>query len=84
MKVPKEERMLLEKLELLRQVSGEVWQREKALKESGKCTHSITRTYNWQHDDGYGRQIARTGLVCIACGTIDAWKTGKFRHPEDE
>lgn len=33
----------------------------------GKCTHTAQETYQWEHDNGYGKQSMNTGLRCILC-----------------
>jgi len=32
------------------------------------CTHSITRSYNVDHDDGYGKWWTVRKIVCELCG----------------
>jgi hypothetical protein len=36
---------------------------------AAKCTHpmSARRTYRWEHDNGYGQQHWRIGLMCALC-----------------
>lgn len=45
------------------------------LKKVG-CTHppQAWREYNWEHDNGYGRQHMCTGIRCDLCGAEDAYK----------
>lgn len=36
------------------------------LKAEG-CSHPEVVTYEWEHDNGYGRQSTCTGLRCVLC-----------------
>lgn len=38
------------------------------------CTHSHTDDYEWEHDNGYGRQSRVTGERCVVCMMHRAWK----------
>lgn len=32
------------------------------------CAHSQFREYEWESDDGYGRQSRQVGRECLCCG----------------
>jgi hypothetical protein len=49
----------------------------------GKCDHSATSDYKWEHDNGYGRQSPQIGKKCTFCGFIDLWNRGGFFDPKD-
>jgi hypothetical protein len=49
----------------------------------GVCDHSQTDAYQWEHDNGYGRQSKMSGKRCMYCGWIDLWNNGTFHNPKD-
>lgn len=47
---------------------------EEALKALGKsCSHPVTEEWEWEHDDGYGRQSKVMGKRCKVCDLCNPW-----------
>ena len=46
------------------------------------CDHQNPEVYQWEHDNGYGRQSWIKGKRCVHCGFIDAWSNGNFQPRE--
>ena len=42
------------------------------------CDHSQTEVYDWEHDNGYGRQTKMIGTRCIFCFKKDYWNRGQW------
>lgn len=38
------------------------------------CLHPDPEPYQWEHDDGYGRQTMITGRRCRFCGAKKPWR----------
>ena len=47
------------------------------------CDHSDTEPYEWEHDNGYGRQTMIIGKRCVHCWFVDLWNRGNFVDPKD-
>lgn len=62
-----------QKLARLLKLSREV---EAARKELAKnCTHPEIEPYEYEHDNGYGRQTRHEAEYCKICYGINAWPT---------
>lgn len=46
----------------------------------GICDHSESEPYQWEHDNGYGRQSYVNGRRCAFCGAVDRWDRGQFNQ----
>lgn len=53
------------------------------LLDSKICDHSLVDNYEWEHDNGYGRQTMIKGKRCSYCWFIDLWDRGNFIDPKD-
>lgn len=60
-------------------------QEDRLCRELAKdCQHEEVREYQWEHDDGYGRQSQNEGLQCTICGAINyylvpnRWSVGRY------
>lgn len=42
------------------------------------CKHPITSVYEWEHDDGYGKQGKVKGRRCDLCEATDRWGNGSW------
>jgi hypothetical protein len=51
--------------------------REESILEklSADCPHEDTSIYQWEHDNGYGRQSNVNGRRCNICGAIKHWES---------
>lgn len=52
-------------------------------KLQGTCDHSLVAPWDWEHDNGYGRQSMIKGQRCLYCGWVDWWNRGTFRNPDE-
>lgn len=52
---------------------------------SGKCSHQSVREYDWEHDNGYGRQRWCKGLECNICGLRNSYpdSSTNWHNPKD-
>lgn len=39
----------------------------------GKCSHPNPKPWEWEHDNGYGRQERMKGLQCLLCMKVNRW-----------
>lgn len=44
------------------------------------CSHSLVEDFQWEHDDGYGRQKMITGDRCVLCKAEKHWKGSALWH----
>lgn len=49
---------------------------------SKDCRHAQTEEFNWEHDDGYGRQSRHTGLRCVFCLKVNHWPKFNLDSPQ--
>lgn len=77
----KQETKLAEMVQRLDKMRRAFHKRERALETAIKaeqkklrsCSHSMTESFRWEHDDGYGRQSMNDGLRCLVCGKENRW-----------
>lgn len=82
--IPKKTQKKLERIwSKISKLTTEARVTQQALIASGTCDHSQTRNYEWEHDNGYGRQSKHVGQQCRYCGFIDHYNHGRFFNPKD-
>lgn len=70
----KAEAALLKALEGRRRADKRWDEKIAKLREAlGECTHPVTTEFQWQHDNGYGRQKMLPGLRCTLCLKENRW-----------
>lgn len=37
------------------------------------CSHPLREPFEWEHDNGYGRQSMNDGERCLVCGKQNRW-----------
>lgn len=54
------------------------------LRDTGVCTHPSTQKFQWEWDNGYGKQKWITGLRCNLCNWKQSWgqMDGLWYHPD--
>jgi hypothetical protein len=79
--VKESQRILLKK----RKQIGILYNEAYAIKESlqGICDHSLTEEYQWEHDNGYGRQTKMTSKRCVFCGWVSLWNNNHYIDPNN-
>jgi hypothetical protein len=74
-------------LMMVRRIIGDLSREERRLvaEVAADCDHPIVVDYQWEHDNGYGRQKMITGEQCTLCGAKRPWKaTWPFDRRRDE
>lgn len=64
-----------------KRLSEQIKQAQEELARSG-CTHprEEQEQYNWEHDNGYGRQTMHKGTKCGLCGETDHYQSSWGRR----
>jgi hypothetical protein len=84
---PEERIQLLELYEQAKKVAFYANKKVEELKNrlATGCPHpkEHVKPYQWEHDNGYGRQSMVDGKHCSICGAIDSWGRGMFTALKD-
>lgn len=58
------------------------FQRTLKAERGGPCDHPFVEDYQWEHDNGYGRQSMVTGKRCKLCHATNNWGSSYWVKPD--